>query len=182
MRAIRVVGSDPIRIVISHENITPLKLAEQKIIQREEELEKKSIRLEEANAALRVLLRQRDEDLKEMETTFFQNLKQSILPNFDLLKKGTRTDSGLKIISLIESELNHIASPFLRHISNLEAILTPQEVKIASLIKEDKSSKEIADILNLSMTTVNFHRRNLRDKLGLKNTPTNLCTFLKSLA
>jgi len=182
MRAIRVVGSDPIRIVISHENITPLKLAEQKIIQREEELEKKSIRLEEANAALRVLLRQRDEDLKEMETTFFQNLKQSILPNFDLLKKGTRTDSGLKIISLIESELNHIASPFLRHISNLEAILTPQEVKIASLIKEDKSSKEIADILNLSMTTVNFHRRNLRDKLGLKNTPTNLCTFLKLLA
>ena len=181
MRAIRVRGSKPLRVVISHENITPLKIAEQKIRLREEELEQKSSRLEETNAALRVLLRQRDEDLKEMETIFFQNLKQSILPHFDQLKKMTRADSGLKLISLIESELNHIASPFLRHLSNLETVLTPQETKIASFIKEDKSSKEIADILNLSMTTVNFHRRNLREKLGLRHTSTNLSTFLKSL-
>lgn len=181
MRAIRVHGTKPLRVVISHENITPIKVAEQKIRQREEELEQKSNRLEEANAALRVLLRQRDEDLKEMETNFYQNLKQSILPNIDQLKKMTQTDSGLKLISLIESELNHIASPFLRQLSNLEAVLTPQEIKISSFIKQDKSSKEIADILNLSMTTVNFHRRNLRDKLGLKHTSTNLSTFLKSL-
>jgi len=181
MRAIRVRGSKPLRVIISHENITPLKLAEQKIRLREEELKHKSNGLEEANTALRVLLRQRDEDLKEMETNFFQNLKQSILPHVDQLKKMTRVDSGLKLISLIESELNQIASPFLRHLSNLETVLTPREIKIASFIKEDKSSKEIAGILNLSMATVNFHRRNLREKLGLRHTSTNLSTFLKSL-
>lgn len=181
MRAIRVAGSDPLRVVISHENITPLKLAEEKIRQREEELGQKSLRLEETNAALRVLLRQRDDDLKEMETTFYQNLKQSVLPHFDQLKNTTRTDTGRQLIALIESELNHIASPFLRNISNLETILTSQERKIATFIKGDKSSKEIADILNLSITTVNFHRRNLRDKLGLKHTATNLNTFLKSM-
>ncbi len=126
-------------------------------------------------------MRQRDEDLKEMENNFFQNLKQSILPHVDQLKKMTRVDSGLKLISLIESELNQIASPFLRHLSNLETILTPQGIKIASFIKEDQFSKEIAGILNLSMTTVNFHRRNLREKLGLRHTSTNLSTFLKSL-
>lgn len=38
MRAIRVPGSDPLRIVISHENITLLKLAEQKIKQRKKSL------------------------------------------------------------------------------------------------------------------------------------------------
>jgi len=54
MRAIRVADSKPSRVVISHENITPLKLAELKIRQREEELEQKSRRLENANAALRV--------------------------------------------------------------------------------------------------------------------------------
>lgn len=182
MRAIRVPGSDPLRVVISHENITELKLAEQKVRQREQELEQKSIRLGEANAALRVLLRQRDEDLHEMEAAFFRNIKQSVLPYVEELKKSAGLDGDRQLISLIESELNHIASPFLRRISNLEAVLTPQELRIASLIKENRSSKEIADILNLSMTTINFHRRNLREKLGLKHTRTNLSTFLNALS
>ena len=181
MRAIRVPESNPLRIVISHENITPLKLAEQKVRQREEELKQKSLHLEETNTALRVLLRQRDEDLKELETTFFQNLKRSILPYIDQLKNTPQKTAGIALINLIQSGLEEIASPFLRHISNAETVLTSQEIKIASLIKQDKSSKEIADIFNLSMTTVNFHRRNLRDKFGLKHTGTNLSTFLKSL-
>ena len=182
MRAIRVAGSDPLRIVISHENITPLKLAEQKIKQREEQLEQESLRLEEANAALRVLLRQRDRDLEEMETTFYRNLKQAILPHFSQLKKMVRTSGEHRLIELIEREMTQIASPFLRHISNLEIALTPQEIKIASLIKEGVSSKEMADILNLSMTTIHFHRRNLREKLGLKNKTANLSTYLQSLS
>ena len=187
MKAIPVKGSDPLRVVISHENITPLKLAEETLRQREEELARKSLRLEETNAALRVLLRQRDEDLKELETTFFKNLKQSILPHVAQLKKTVRqkqtmeSDTQFKLISLIESELSQIASPFLRNISDLEAVLTPQEIKVASLIKEDRSSKEIADLLNLSITTINFHRRNLRGKLGLKSKGANLNTFLKFL-
>ena len=182
MRAIRVTGSDPLRIVISHENITPLKLAEQKIKQREEQLEQESLHLEEANAALRVLLRQRDKDLEEMETTFYRNLKQAILPHFSQLKKMVRTSGENRLIELIEREMTRIASPFLRHISNLEIALTPQEIKIASLIKEGVSSKEMADILNLSMTTIHFHRRNLREKLGLKNRTANLSTYLQSLS
>lgn len=181
MRAIRVTGSNPLQIVISHENITPLKIAEQKLLQREVELEQKTIRLEEANAALRALIRQRDEDLKEMEQTFYQNLKQTILPTFDQLKRLTPSGKEKQLIALIESDLNNIASPFLRHLSNLESVLTPQEIKIASLIKQGKSSKEIADLFNISITTVNFHRHNLRDKLGLRNTTTNLNTFLLHL-
>ncbi len=181
MRAIRASGSDPLRVVISHENITDLKLAEQKIKQREQELELKSAHLEEANAALRAILRQRDQDIKEMEYIFFNNLKFTVFPYIDRLKDMIPQGSGTELIRLVESELNQIASPFLRRLSAVEEVLTPQEMKIASLIKEDKSSKQIADLLNLSLTTVNFHRRNLRDKLGLKNRGTNLSIFLKTL-
>ncbi|MCG8617068.1 MAG: LuxR C-terminal-related transcriptional regulator [Desulfobacterales bacterium] len=181
MRAIRADGSDPLEIVISHENITALKTAEQKILRREEQLEQKTRRLEEANAALKALLRQRDEDLKEKETIFFQNLMQTVLPYFDQLKQVVSPGKGTHLIDLIESELKNIASPFLRQMSNLETVLTPQEIKIASMIRQGKSSKEIAGIFNLSMTTVNFHRRNLRDKLGLTNTAVNLGSFLRSL-
>ena len=178
MRAIPVKGSDPLRIVISHENITPLKETEEKLKEREAELESKTRHLEEANAALSALIRQRDEDLKEMEKAVFQNLNQGILPYLDQLR--AQTDSPL--VDRLESQLQSVASPFLKRLSDLEVVLTPQEIRIVSLVKQGRATKEIAELLNLSLTTVNFHRRNIRDKLGLKNTGTNLNTFLMSLA
>jgi len=50
------------------------------------------------------------------------------------------------------------------------------------LIKDGKSSKEIADILAISETTVNFHRKNLRKKFGLKNRQMNLRSYLISMS
>jgi DNA-binding CsgD family transcriptional regulator len=181
MRATRAVGPGPLRVVISHENITALKNAETRLQQREDELEQQTELLQEANAALRGVLRQRDEDIKEVEQAILQNLEESILPNLKRLSRMPLEPESLRLIDLIASGLTDIASPFLRSLSNLERMLTPQEIKIASLVKEGKSTKEIADLLNLSITTINFHRRNLRDKLGLTNTSTNLRTHLLSM-
>ncbi len=178
MRALPMKGTDPVQVVISHENITPLMEAEEKLRQREAELERKTRRLEEANAALKALIRQREEDIREMEQAVFQNLNQTVLPFLDQLKR--LTDSPL--VDRIAGELQSVASPFLRRLSDLEVVLTPQEVRIASLIRQGRSSKEMAGILHLSLTTVNFHRRNIRAKLGLQNSGTNLNTFLMSLA
>ena len=181
MRATRAVGSGPVRVVISHENITALKIAENKLQQREEELERQARHLAEANAALRGVLRQRDTDIKEIEETIVHNLYESILPNLEQLSLLPHKSESRQLIDMITSGLSDIASPFLRSLSNLERVLTPQEIRIATLVKEGKSTKEIADLLNLSITTINFHRRNLRDKLGLTNTSTNLRTYLLSL-
>ena len=178
MRAIAMKGSDPLKVVISHENITALKQAQETLERREEELRLKTLRLEEANAALRALIRQRDQDIQEMEQAVFHNLNQGVLPYLDQL--GAQTDHPL--IPRIEAELHRLASPFLRRLSDLEVVLTPQEIKVASLIKQGNGSKQIAQLLNLSLTTVNFHRRNIRNKLGLQHTGTNLNTFLLSLA
>ena len=48
--------------------------------------------------------------------------------------------------------------------------LTPRELEILKLIAEEKSNQEIADSLFISIRTVDTHRRNLLEKLQVKNT------------
>jgi DNA-binding CsgD family transcriptional regulator len=75
-----------------------------------------------------------------------------------------------------------IISPLLQRFVNAKILLTPQEMQVASLVKDGKTSKEIADVLNVSATTVNFHRKNLRVKFGLRNKRTNLRSYLMSIS
>jgi DNA-binding CsgD family transcriptional regulator len=59
--------------------------------------------------------------------------------------------------------------------------LTPVEIRVASLIKEGKTNKEIAEVLLVSKNTILFHRYNIRNKLGLKNQKINLRSHLLAL-
>jgi DNA-binding NarL/FixJ family response regulator len=47
-------------------------------------------------------------------------------------------------------------------------LLSPREIEILSLIAEGKSSKEIAELLSISIMTVYNHRINIKNKLNLK--------------
>ena len=48
-----------------------------------------------------------------------------------------------------------------------ESNLTEREIEILSLIAEEKSSKEIADVLSISVRTVDTHRKNLLRKANV---------------
>jgi DNA-binding NarL/FixJ family response regulator len=45
--------------------------------------------------------------------------------------------------------------------------LSPRELEIAKLVAESKSNKEVANILQISVKTVESHRANIMEKLGL---------------
>ncbi len=85
------------------------------------------------------------------------------------------------LIEIIEQNLEDIASPFMRDLSKTLHKLTPSEIQIINLIKHNKTTKEISDLLNISNRTVDTHRANIRKKLGIKNQKINLKSFLLSI-
>jgi DNA-binding CsgD family transcriptional regulator len=96
--------------------------------------------------------------------------------------KGANLKAGQRsLVETIESNIHDIVSPFARELSSEYLNLTPTEIRVAHLIKQEKTAKEIAEIHNISESAIVYHRHNIRKKLGLKNRKINLKTYLRSL-
>jgi PAS domain S-box-containing protein len=170
------------RTVMSLLDITERKTAEEALKKREQELELKSQSLQEANTALKVLLKHREEDKTTLEEQVLANVKKLVLPYLEKLKNLKLDKNQLVHVEIIEAHLNDIISPFLRNLTSAYLNLTPREIEVASLVKEGKTTKEITELLNISATAVDFHRKNLRSKFGIKSKKTNLRSYLTSVS
>jgi len=158
------------------------KAIQESLLVKEEELNIKSLSLEEANTALKVLLKRGEQDKNELEEKVLSNIKELALPYLEKLKQSNLNEKQLMYLQILESNLNDIISPFLQKLSSQYLNLTPTEIQVANLVREGKSTKEIADLLHISKRAIEFHRNNIRDKLGLKQAKTNLRSYLLSLS
>ena len=181
IRAVRMEDKEKVRVIVSHEDITGLKLAQEALKHHQQALEEKNLSLEEANTALRVLIRQREADMAEQETKFLSHIRTFVMPYLNRLKSGgSLGKQDQTLLDIAQTQLNEVASP--TRLSALDAALTPQEMQVASLVREGRTTAEIADVLYISEATVSFHRKNLRRKLGLANRGENLRSFLLSMS
>ena len=149
--------------------------------ERTAELEIKTTNLEELNVALKVLLSKREKDKQELEENYVHNVKNLILPHIEKLKNCSPPPLQKFYIEMIEANLHEIVAPFARQLSSSYFSLTPTEIRVANLIKKDKTSKEIAEAYNISESAIIYHRHNIRKKLGLNKKKINLKTYLQSL-
>jgi DNA-binding CsgD family transcriptional regulator len=85
------------------------------------------------------------------------------------------------LLKIARQRLDEIVDPFLNRLTSLNRLLTPREIDVVSLVREGRTSKEIADLLNVSVSAVDFHRKKIRKKLGLANDRANLRSYLLSL-
>ena len=161
-------------------NLIQRKNTEQIIREREAELRIKSENLEEMNAALKILLEKRDSDRIELEEKMLSNINQLIEPYLVSLKQTSLSDRQFNLLTIIETNLNEIISPFARNYSSKYFKFTPKEIQIANFIKKGITTKEIAKTMGVSIKTIEFHRNNIRNKLGLKDGKANLRTRLLS--
>jgi PAS domain S-box-containing protein len=162
------------------QEIEERKRAEDALRKREVELESQSIHLAEVNTALKVLIKQREDDKKELAGSVAANVRELVGPYLErLLKSRLGTDQQI-LLNILQSNLDNIISPLIHNLSSQTFNLTPTEIRVANLVKQGKTNKEIAEILCLSKNTILFHRYNIRRKLGIKNQKINLRTHLLS--
>jgi len=147
------------------------------------QLKFKTTRLSEANTALKVLLEQREADKIELEEKILLNTKLMISPYLGKLKNRRRLGNKERAyLDIVESNLNEIISPFAHRISAKFFKFSSTEMQVINLIRQGKTTKEIAEIMNLATSTIDFHRNNIRKKLGIKNKQINLSTYLSSIS
>ena len=156
------------------------KRAEKSLRQREVELEAQSLHLGEVNTALKVLLKQREEDKTELAENVWSNVKQLIRPYLERLQKSRLTTQQQTLVNILQSNLDNILSPLISKLTSTRLNLTPMEIRVANLVKEGRTNKEIAELLCVSKNTILFHRYNIRRKLGIKNKKINLRSHLLS--
>ena len=170
------------QVAVYGRDITRQKQAENQLKQREATLKIRTKELEEVNSALKVLLKQRDADKTEIEEKILFNIKELVLPYVQELEK-TRLDAKQKAyLNVLQANLNSIISPFTYRLSSQYQGLTPTEIRIASLVKEGQTAKEIAEMLNASVRTIEFHKKGIRRKLNLRNRKVNLRAHLLSMS
>ncbi|MGV8056850.1 MAG: PAS domain S-box protein [Smithellaceae bacterium] len=147
----------------------------------EQLLEAESHRLQETNIALKILLEHRKEDQHNLDRKVMANVRKLVLPYVEKLNSTPLTSIQTAYVDVIANNLDNIISPFLRNLTTAYMDLTPREIDVANLVRDGKSAKEIALLLNSSIRSIEFHKNNIRRKLGLTNTTKNLRTYLLTL-
>lgn len=162
-------------------DITERKKTEDALKKREGELLIESNRLEETNTALKVLLKNREDDKGELEDKFLSNIQSLVFPYIDKLKKTQFNTEQTSCLEIIETNLNDILSPFLQKMSFKYSNFTPTEIQVANLIKIGRTTKEISNLIGVTTGTIDTHRNNIRNKLGINREKVNLRAYLLSL-
>lgn len=135
--------------------------------------------LEQANAALRGILDQIEEERKTTRRTVTTNVDSLVMPVVQALE-AQATPQQRPLITILKSRLDELASPFADKLSRTFANLTPLEISLCRMIRDNLSTKEIAKIRHVSPSTVAHQREQIRRKLGIARTDTNLATYLRT--
>jgi DNA-binding CsgD family transcriptional regulator len=181
LRVVKFRDPELNKAVMSHENITPLMQVHRDLAAKEQNLRDQTEKLAESNIALKVLLEHRQKDRIHLEENMLSNVRILILPYIQQLMETRLGKRERTMVEIIEERLNEITSPFLNRLVGLNTILTPQEIKVATMVREGRSSAEIADVLQISVSAIDFHRKQVRKKLGLTGAATNLRSYLLGL-
>ena len=112
----QLLGKQTKELIASNESlkneIAVRKLAEKALKESQAKLEQSATSLKDSNIALKVLLKQREQDKKEIEEKVLLNVEKLILPYLEKLKARSTQFAENAFVEIVESNLKEIISPF----------------------------------------------------------------------
>lgn len=166
-------------------DITGQKSMQEALARSERALRRQATILDERNTALKVLLEQREQDQRELEERIVSNVDQLIEPTLERLSRTFRHRPERLEIDALRVNLREIVGPFGQRLAGRPPSgepLTRREKEVAALVRQGRTSAEIAELLHVGTAAVAFHRANIRRKLGLPKGGPRLATHLDSLS
>jgi len=151
-----------------------------KPINDENALEQAETGLEDIQTALTLLDEIRSLDSMEKKDVLSREIQDHYLKGLDKLQATIQDPIVSLCLDIIKKNLEEFVTP-TGSVSQLYSVLTPSEIQVAEFIRMGKTSKDIADALDIAQKTVENHRNNVRDKLGLRNKGVNLRSYLMQL-
>lgn len=146
----------------------------------EDRIKQRTVELENKNIALHEILGRIEAEKRQVKDAIKANSEELLLPLLRRIKnKKGRID--LRILDLLKKNIEDLTSGFGVKVSDKKLRLTPREIEVCGMIKTGFGSKEISEMLNISLGTIENHRRNIRHKLNIANKSINLTTYLQQL-
>jgi DNA-binding CsgD family transcriptional regulator len=145
-----------------------------KILAKDKELVNNSLQVVKKNKTLNTIISK----LKDIDTNILDDSTKS---EFNKLQKSivkeVNTDKSWKDL---EKHIKNVHFDFLKRLKEKYPTISPRELDLSTYLLMNMSTKEIAEIMNISNGGVELARYRLRKKLGL-NKKENLIGFLMSI-
>ncbi|MCO4793342.1 MAG: GAF domain-containing protein [Bacteriovoracaceae bacterium] len=135
--------------------------------------------LEEANITLKSILQRFENEKNSHNENIANNIEKNILPIINEMRNSKMQSPEL--IKQLEVSIGNLSSNFYKKLAKFNMNLSPAEVKICQMIKSGYQGKEIAEMLNVTFSTVETHKKNIRKKLDLTGKTVNLKVYLNDL-
>jgi len=128
-------------------------------------------RLKQSNADAKLIVLTMHADLSFVSAAFEAGVSGYVLKQSaatELVTALHDVENGRRYISLlIQKRLGAEAPASLRRSKKLSADLTSRQREVLQLVAEGRVRKEIAQILGVSVKTVEFHKQKITEKLGI---------------
>ncbi len=136
--------------------------------------------LEQKNIALRELMGQIEKSRSEIVRNVRSSVDRIVVPTLHALEQHV-DEAGMKYLCFLLNSLESVVSPdpFKGEIAH--SSLSRRELQVTDMIRRGMSSKDIANLFNVSVQTVTKQRKRIRKKLGISGRKINLESYLQSL-
>ena len=146
--------------------------------EKTEALRREKAQLEEMNITLRNVLKSVGREHEEHASNLAAKVNTLVLPALERIESENDPSIRKGYVTVVKDQLTRLLP---RDSGGMPLLLklTQMEMKVCQFIQSGHSNKDIADLLNLSVETIQTHRKSIRRKLGLKGGSLSLAAFLQ---